>query len=225
LLPESNEAKSGKAMQRVRVKICGVRLLEEAKAAVEYGAHALGFNFWSKSPRFVAPEVVREIIQSLPPFITCVGVFVNETAERINEIVELTRIQVVQLHGDEKPEFVTRLNSLNTIKAFRVDEHFDIKVMKQFPVGGFLLDAKVKGEYGGTGVSFNWQIAIEAKKIAPIILAGGINSDNVTQAIQQVQPYAIDVCSGLEAEPGRKDLEKLREFLSVFEIANRVTSQ
>jgi phosphoribosylanthranilate isomerase len=208
-------------MQSVRVKICGVRTIAEASMAVECGAEALGFNFWEKSARFVTPEAAKEIIQTLPPFTALVGVFVNETAERINEIVELTRIQVVQLHGDEEPGFISRLNSSTTIKAFRVDEDFDINVMKHFPANAFLLDAKVKGEYGGTGVSFNWQIAIEAKKIAPLILAGGITSENVARAIQQVQPYAIDVCSGVEAEPGRKDFEKLKNFMLAVKKANR----
>ncbi len=208
-------------MAIVKVKICGVRTNDEAQAAIEYGADALGFNFWAKSPRYVEPLEAQQIIRRLPPFITCVGVFVNESAARINEIVEFTRIRAVQLHGDEAPEFADRLALPTIIKAFRVGEDFDLNLIKQFPAQAFLLDAKVKGEYGGTGARFDWRIAVAAKLLAPIILAGGLNADNVSLAIEQVQPYAVDVCSGVEAEPGRKDLNKLREFLAVVEKANR----
>jgi phosphoribosylanthranilate isomerase len=208
-------------MQRVRVKICGVRTLDEAQAALECGADALGFNFWPKSARFINPDQAREIIQRLPLFITCVGVFVNQDAQRINEIVEQTRIQIVQLHGDEEAQFCRQILAANVIKAFRVGDDFDLSLLQSYPAKAFLLDAKVKGEYGGTGVRFDWQIAVEAKKIAPIILAGGINIDNLADAITFVRPFAIDVCSGVEAEPGRKDLRKLREFMKTVEHLNR----
>jgi phosphoribosylanthranilate isomerase len=209
-------------MARVRVKICGARTYEEARTALDCGADALGFNFWPKSARFVEPHKAQEIIHRLPPFVTCVGVFVNEDEERIKQIAEQTRIQTVQLHGDEEPEFCKRFGSIKLIKAFRVAEDFSIETMKSFSVSAFLLDAKVKGEYGGTGQRFDWRIAIEAKQIAPIILAGGINIENVVEAIQYVRPYAVDVCSGVEAEPGRKDLLKLREFMLEVERANRI---
>jgi phosphoribosylanthranilate isomerase len=211
----------GEFMPGVRVKICGVRTLAEAQAAVEYGADALGFNFWMKSPRYISPESAAEIIQSLPPFITCVGVFVNETADRIKQIVELTRIQVVQLHGDEEPGIIARLNLPTIIKAFRVGENFDLNVMNQFRVSAFLLDTKVKGEYGGTGERFDWRIAVEAKKLAPIILAGGLNASNVGEAIEVVRPFAIDVCSGVESEPGHKDIDKLKDFMIAVESATQ----
>ncbi|MEW6129722.1 MAG: phosphoribosylanthranilate isomerase [Acidobacteriota bacterium] len=201
-------------MSKVRVKICGIRTFVEASAAVEQGADALGFNFWTKSPRYLAPDEARKIIHRLPPFVSCVGVFVNESAVRINQIVEQTGINAVQLHGDETPEFIGDLLPVKIIKAFRVGEDFDINVLTRFSASAFLLDAKVKGEYGGTGMRFDWRIAIEAQKIAPIILAGGLTSANVSEAIQFVRPFAVDVCSGVEAEPGRKDLQKLREFLN-----------
>jgi phosphoribosylanthranilate isomerase len=208
-------------MQRVKVKICGVRTHEEAQEAIACGADALGFNFWQKSARFIGPKEAREITQRLPPFINCVGVFVNESAQHIKQIVEQTKINVVQLHGDEEPEFCEQLPNLKIIKAFRVNEEFNIEELNNFPVHAFLLDANVKGEYGGTGQRFDWRIAIEAKQIAPIILAGGINIENVAEAIQYVRPYAVDVCSGVEAEPGRKDLLKLREFMAAVKRANR----
>lgn len=209
-------------MQRVYVKICGVRTLQEAQSAIAYGADALGFNFWQKSARFVEPQKASEIIKHLPIFTTCVGVFVNETPERINHIVEQTRIQAAQLHGDEEPEICRQIISVKTIRAFRVGEDFNIEEMKRFPVNAFLLDAKVKGEYGGTGQRFDWRIARAAKQIAPIILAGGINVENVAEAIHDVRPYAVDVCSGVEIEPGMKDLGKLREFMAEVERANRM---
>jgi phosphoribosylanthranilate isomerase len=215
----------GEFMPKVRVKICGIGTFAEALTAVENGADALGFNFWMKSPRYISPAAAAEIIQRLPPFITCVGVFVNETSDRINRIVELTRIQVVQLHGDEEPAIIARLNLPTIIKAIRVGENFDMNVMNQFPVSAFLLDTKVKGEYGGTGERFDWRIAVEAKKLAPIILAGGLNAGNVGEAIQVVRPYAIDVCSGVESEPGRKDLDKLKSFMVAVECANRIIGE
>jgi phosphoribosylanthranilate isomerase len=209
-------------MPRVRVKICGVGTYNEAQTALDCGADALGFNFWEKSARYIKPEDAREIIRRLPPFINCVGVFVNEDAESIKRIVEQTQINAVQLHGDEEPAFCNRLGSVKIIKAFRIGEDFDIEVIKTFPASAFLLDSKVKGEYGGTGQRFDWRIAVEAKPIAPIILAGGINLENVAEAIHHVSPYAVDVCSGVEAEPGRKDLQKLREFMAEVQRANRI---
>jgi phosphoribosylanthranilate isomerase len=212
-------------MQRVKVKICGVRTLEEAQAAMACGAQALGFNFWQKSARFIEPQEAREIIQRLPPFISCVGVFVNESAQRIDQIVEQTKINAVQLHGDEEPEFCAQISAVKIIKAFRVGEDFNLDMLKKFPVHAFLLDSKVTGEYGGTGQRFDWRFAVEAKQTAPIILAGGINIENVAEAIQYVRPYAIDVCSGVEAEPGRKDLVTLREFMSEVGRVNRMIEE
>jgi phosphoribosylanthranilate isomerase len=208
-------------MQRVRVKICGVRTLEEAQEAIACGADALGFNFWQKSTRYIESQNAREIIQQLPIFTHCVGVFVNESPARIMQIIEQTKINVVQLHGDEEPEFCTQIGSVKIIKAFRVGEDFNIKEMKKYPADAFLLDSKVKGEYGGTGKRFDWRIALEAKSMAPIILAGGINIENVAEAIDYVRPFAIDVCSGVEVEPGKKDLQKLKEFMQEVERANR----
>jgi phosphoribosylanthranilate isomerase len=206
-------------MQRVRVKICGVRTLEEAITAIDCGADALGFNFWQKSARFIRPNEAREIIQRLPVFTQCVGVFVNEEPLRIQQIIDETKITVVQLHGDEEPDFCERIGGVKIIKAFRVGEDFNIDELKRFPAGAFLLDSKVRGEYGGTGKRFDWRIAVEAKSIAPIILAGGITIANVAEAIDYVRPFAVDVCSGVEAEPGRKDLQKLKEFMAEVDRA------
>jgi phosphoribosylanthranilate isomerase len=212
-------------VNRVRVKICGVRSLEEARVAVEAGADALGFNFWPKSPRYVAPEAARDVIAAMTPLVSCVGVFVNEQAARIRELCASLGLGAVQLHGDELPEFCEQLDSLRLIKAFKVGPEFDLSSIRSYPVNAILLDTSVKGSYGGTGKSFDWRVAIEAKRYGPVILAGGLNESNVADAIERVQPMAIDVCSGVEAEPGRKDLDKLRRFMGAVARANDSIAQ
>lgn len=207
-------------MTRVKVKVCGVRSLEEAEAALGAGADVLGFNFWSSSPRYIAPHAAREVIAKLSPVVSTVGVFVNDVADRITEIAFDLKLTAVQLHGDESPEFCAALDSIKTIKAIRVGQDFDLNVIKSYPVSMVLLDSHIKGSYGGTGQRFDWRIAVEAKRFAPIILAGGLNTENVWDAITHVRPAAIDVCSGVEAEPGRKDLDRLRRFMAVVARAN-----
>lgn len=208
-------------MQKVLVKICGVRTYEEAKTALDCGASFLGFNFWKKSPRYIQPIEAKAIIQRLKPYTHSTGVFVNEERKTLADIVNITGIFHIQLHGDESPEYCRQFGNLKITKAFRVDEDFDLGVLKNFRLRSYLLDSKVKGEYGGTGKRFDWRIAREANTIAAIILAGGINITNVAEAIDVVRPFAVDVCSGVEAEPGRKDLQKLKEFMLEVERANR----
>jgi phosphoribosylanthranilate isomerase len=207
-------------MMRVKVKICGIRSLEEAEAALDEGADALGFNFWPRSPRYITPRAAGEIIARLSPMASSVGVFVNEDAGRILEIASDLQLSAVQLHGDESPEFCKRLAAVKTIKAVRVGQDFDLSVIERYSVAMVLLDSDIKGSYGGTGQRFDWRIALDAKRLAPIILAGGLNTENVWDAITHVRPAAIDVCSGVEAEPGRKDLTKLRSFMAVVARAN-----
>lgn len=209
-------------MNRVRVKICGIRSLEEAQAAVDAGADALGFNFWAPSPRHVSLEAASEIIASLPPFVASVGVFVNETRQTIETIASALRLDAVQLHGDESPEFCVSITTVKTIKALRVSEGFDPQSVNDYRVSMILLDAALAGSYGGTGRTFDWSTAVECSRLAPIILAGGLSADNVAEAIATVRPAAIDVCSGVEAEPGRKDLNKLRNFMAAVANANSV---
>jgi phosphoribosylanthranilate isomerase len=205
---------------RVKVKICGVRTFAEAEAAVEAGADGLGFNFWPASPRFIEPDAAREIIRELSPLVSSVGVFVNEQPERILEIASRLDLSAVQLHGDESPEVCAGLAPLKVIKALRVAGDFDLNQISEYAVDMVLLDTGVKGSYGGTGRSFDWGIAVEAKRLAPIILAGGLTVENITDAIVQVKPVAVDVCSGVEAEPGRKDFRKLDEFMAAVTRAN-----
>lgn len=201
----------------VRVKICGITNYEDAALAVEHGADALGFNFYPESKRYVEPSRAREIIARLPPFVAVVGVFVNEyDLERINRIGVEAMLDIVQLHGDEPPAFCQRISSRwRTIKAVRVGADFSLPELANYPVSAILLDAHQRNEFGGTGVTFDWTLARRAKHfVERLILAGGLSPDNVTDAIKLVQPYGIDACSCLEESPGKKDHEKLREFLA-----------
>jgi phosphoribosylanthranilate isomerase len=207
-------------MKRVRVKICGVRTLEEAEASVKAGADALGFNFWPESPRFITPEEARRIVAALPALINSIGVFVNEDAGRVREIASYVGLNAVQLHGEETAIYCLDLAPIKVIKAFRVGNELDPKTIRNYRVSAILLDAKVEGQYGGTGKRFSWELAIQAKRLAPVILAGGLNVDNVAEAITLVRPFAIDVCSGVESVPGRKDLNRLREFMEEVARAN-----
>jgi phosphoribosylanthranilate isomerase len=207
-------------MSRVKVKICGVRTREEAQAAMEAGADALGFNFWPKSARYVEPRIARDLIRELSPIACTVGVFVNEEADRILDLAGELRLNAVQLHGDETPEFCDRLRPLRIVKAIRVGHDFDLGLLQKYRADMVLLDSNIEGSYGGTGKRFDWRVAIEAKRFAPIILAGGVTEENVWEAITEVKPAAIDVCSGVEAEPGRKDLDKLRRFMAIVAQAN-----
>jgi phosphoribosylanthranilate isomerase len=203
----------------LRIKICGITNAEDASAAVEYGADALGFVFYPKSPRSVTPEIARSIINTLPPFVTTVGVFVNETAETINRIKAETGITMVQLHGDESPAFC--LQWPHVIKAFRVAALSDLEAFEHYTASAFLLDTYSPAKYGGTGQVFNWEIAVEAKRYGSIILAGGLTADNVAKAVAKVRPYAIDVSSGVERAKGKKDLVKLRLFIERAKAAAR----
>ncbi len=207
-------------MNRVKTKICGVRTLEEAQVAVDAGADALGFNFWPRSARYIEPQTAGEVIKGVSPTACIVGVFVNEEANRIKDIAAELGLSAVQLHGDESPEFCDQLSPVKTIKALRVGQNFDLSLIDDYRVNMILLDSSGEGSYGGTGRSFNWRIAIEAKRMGPIILAGGLTTENVWDAVTQVKPAAIDVCSGVEAEPGRKDLSKLRRFMAIVARAN-----
>jgi len=196
-----------------RVKICGITNLDDALYAAESGADALGFVFYPNSPRYIEPEAAQAIIQRLPPCVTTVGVFVNEPAEQVNEIIRLTGIQIVQLHGDESPEDCATIER-PVIKAFQVSEWFDVQHLSAYSVHAYLLDAYHPRQRGGTGHIFDWAIAREAKEYGRIILAGGLTPENVRQAIEVVRPYAVDVSSGVEWSPGVKDREKVKRFLA-----------
>ncbi len=200
----------------VRVKICGITNLEDALTAAEYGADALGFVFWEKSPRYVSPDTAATIIKSLPPFITTVGVFVNEPAARIRSIIDAAGLNCIQLHGDESPSECAKINGgtgLKLIKAFRVRDKKDISRLSDYKVSAYLLDAFREGVPGGTGQTFDWELAIEAKASGRIILSGGLNPENIKDALAKAGPYGVDVSSGVEARPGKKDRDRLIKFL------------
>jgi phosphoribosylanthranilate isomerase len=201
----------------VRVKICGMTNLEDALLAAELGADALGFIFYAKSPRYVAPETARAIIAQLPPFVAAVGVFVDEAATVVQELAARAGLDWVQLHGQESPDYCRSLGR-KVIKAFRIQDEGSLSRLADYrgAAQALLLDTYKKGQVGGTGETFDWHLARQAKQYGPIILAGGLTSENVAQAIATAQPAAVDAASGTEAAPGKKDPAKLRAF---FEAA------
>lgn len=196
----------------VRVKICGITTGDDALAAVEYGADALGFVF-AKSPRQITKEQARDIIKGLPPFVSPVGVFVDERVDTIKEVCSFCAINTVQLHGNEQPSYLNELEGYKIIKAFRIKEEDDLKPLANYTPHAFLLDSYVKGVMGGTGMTFNWEIARQARKYGTIILSGGLTPENVREAIRVVKPYAVDVSSGVESSPGKKDKSLVMRFI------------
>lgn len=195
-----------------RVKICGITTVEDALHAVECGADALGFVFYSRSPRAVSAETVKAIVDVLPPFITTVGLFVNEKSETIREIASFCGLDVIQLHGDESPADCI-LPPHRVVKALRVKDESSLANASQYKVSALLLDAWVSGTYGGTGHAFNWDLASEVSGRTKLILAGGLSPDNVSEAVRVVRPYAVDVSSGVEMSPGKKDPGKVKAFI------------
>jgi len=197
-----------------RVKICGITNLEDALKAAELGADALGFIFYKLSPRHISPRTAALIVRELPPFVVPVGVFVDEEPGKVASVAAETGISAVQLHGSETPEYCERLmGSLKVIKAVRIKERSDIMRLRSYNVSAFLLDTFREGVPGGTGETFDWEIALEAKALGRVILSGGLNPGNVREAIEKVEPYAIDASSGLETKPGKKDHKKLEKFM------------
>lgn len=202
----------------VKIKICGITELDDALHAVDCGADALGFVFYERSPRAITPPKAQAIIAKLPPFVTVVGLFVNEDSRIIREVADDCHLDVIQYHGDESPETV-RLAPRRSIRALRIRESETTDIIDRYPASGLLLDAWVSGEYGGTGVLSNWEIAAEIAKKRPLILAGGLTPENVAAAIQAVRPYGLDVSSGVEHAPGRKDKKKVATFIKAAQLA------
>lgn len=202
----------------IKVKICGITNLDDAIAAVNSGADALGFVFYRASPRYVEPDTVREIVRKLPPFITTVGVFVDETVAEVTRITQHTATDVIQLHGHESPDMCHIINK-KVIKAIQVKDMTALDSLEPYRVSAFLLDAYTPEYFGGTGQVFNWDIALAAKQFGRIILAGGLTPDNIQKAVRFVQPYAVDVSSGVEKEKGKKDHTKLKLFIEKAKTA------
>lgn len=219
-----------------RVKICGITNFNDAQVAVNAGASALGFIFHKKSPRYVSPSKVRPIVEALPPFVTPVGVFVNGSEHAVRDICRLARISTVQFHGEESPGYCKRFKHFKIIKAFRVTDTFDFKSVLQYKVDAYLFDTFQEEAAGGTGKTFNWELlknyefdpsaspadtgalripsqGLKSLRLhKPVILSGGLNPDNVRQAIEAVRPYAVDVSSGVEKSPGVKNYRLVNAF-------------
>ncbi len=208
-----------KNMSSTKIKICGITNMEDAMLACELGADALGFIFYRKSKRYIDPEAARSIISNLPPFVTTVGVFVNHPLDEIITIRDKTGVDTVQLHGDETPKFCS-LIPLKVIKAIRVEDDLDEDRVAQYPVQAILFDTYSDVEYGGTGKSFNWNILKDISYTGNIILSGGLSAGNVAEALRVVTPYAVDVNSGVESSPGKKDYMKLRKFIEAVKNGN-----
>jgi len=200
----------------MRVKICGITRREDAEAAVEAGAAALGFIFVPSSRRFIAPADAGTIVRSLAPLVTTVGVFADTPRDEVLSAIRKSGISCLQFHGNESPDDLDGY-PVPAYKAFRVRAEFDAGTLAIYPGPAYLLDTFVEGEPGGTGRTFDWQAAVRAKQFGHIILAGGLTSENVSEAIRTVGPYAIDVSSGVEESPGVKSREKIR---ALFEAVN-----
>ena len=198
------------------VKICGITNLDDALAAVNAGADALGFNFYEPSPRYISPERARPIVAQLPSSVLAVGVFVNqESPEALRKIADAAAVTAVQLHGDETVQYCSELAAdYHVIKTFSVTENFDAAMVQAYDVEAVMLDTKHKGLRGGTGRVFDWSIAQQVKPLVKkLYLAGGLSPENIVDAIKQVGPFAVDACSTLETEPGKKDHQRLRAFV------------
>lgn len=206
----------------VKVKICGITSATDGLLAIEAGADALGFNFYDASPRYVTPGAAALIIRQLPPFVIKVGVFVDAPPDLVLEAISHCGLNVLQFHGNETPDYCGQFG-LMTMKAFRIRDASSLEALEQYATDAWLLDAYAAGSPGGTGERFNWDLAVQAQRFGrPIFLAGGLTPENVAEAIQQVRPYAVDVASGVEASPGRKDPAKVRAFI---QAARRLDSE
>ena len=198
-------------MSQVRIKICGITRAEDALEAVRLGADALGFNFFRSSKRYISPAAAAGIVARLRPFVTTVGVFVNQPEAELRAIAAESGIQVFQLHGDEPPDLCARL-PLPVVKAIAVDQVKTLSSLLSYEVSAFLLDTPSRG-FGGSGVPFDWSLAEGVSEVAPVILAGGLTPENVAEAIRAVHPYAVDVASGVESAPGEKDPARMARFI------------
>ncbi len=198
----------------MKIKICGITRLEDALLCDKLGADAIGFIFYHKSKRYITPENARTISISLPPFLHKIGVFVNNSIEEVNRVAKLANLTSVQLHGDETPEYISKIN-YPVIKSFGVDESFDFSILDEYANCGIILDVKDTEQYGGTGNSFNWEIIPDNIR-TKVIIAGGVSIRNIKQIEGNINPYGIDISSLVEIEPGIKDRNKLKELFEKY---------
>jgi phosphoribosylanthranilate isomerase len=206
-----------------RIKICGITSEADARAGVDAGADALGFVLYRKSPRYVEPAMVKQIIAALPPLVVPVGIFVNEEAKVVRDLMDDCGLALAQLHGDETASYCLEL-ARPVLKAVRVKDRGSFLALAEFQgragVRGFILDAYSADRYGGTGRPIDWSLAAEAARASTIILAGGLTPDNVGDAIRTVRPYGVDVSSGVESASGKKDHQKIRAFVAAVRVVS-----
>ncbi len=204
----------------VKVKICGITSVSDRDVAVRAGADAIGLMLYSGSPRHISLEAAHEIAATIPPHVMRVGVFVNPDPSDVFEAIRLCGLNLLQFHGDESPAFCQQFGVM-TMKAFRIRNAGSLEALQSFGSEAFLLDSYVPDKVGGTGETFNWSLAVEAKKTwaGRFFLAGGLTSKNVADAIRTVQPFGVDVSSGVEFSPGKKDPEKVQAFIAAAHAA------
>jgi phosphoribosylanthranilate isomerase len=206
-------------METTRVKICGITSVPDGLAAAEAGADMIGLMFYDKSPRHVTLARAVEIARELPPYVMRVGVFVNPDEAIVSRAIAECGLSLLQFHGDETSDFCTKFG-LMSMKALRMKDTQSLEQLEHYHTDAFLLDAHSKSGLGGTGECFNWDLAVEARKFGkPIFLAGGLTPENVAEAVKKVQPFAVDVSSGVESAPGRKDAAKVRAFIAAAKSA------
>jgi len=198
----------------VKVKICGITSVADAEAAVAAGADSIGLMFYPGSPRHIPLEKAQEISRSVPPHIMRTGVFANPHPSDVFAAIQTCQLNLLQFHGEETPEFCLQFGMM-TMKAFRVRDADSLPALSEYRTDAFLLDSHVAGKPGGTGETFNWDLAVEAKKFGkPIFLAGGLTPQNVAEAVRKVKPFGVDVSSGVEQSPGKKDAKKMQDFVA-----------
>jgi len=196
------------------IKICGITRLEDALIAAECGTDALGFIFYPRSPRYISPEKAKELVRRLPPEVTRVGVFVNEAVETVKEIRTFCGLDLLQLHGDESPDYCRQFPSSLLIRAVFPRSEEELSLLEQYSCRAILLDSREGALYGGTGRPSNWVLGARIRERFPLILAGGLNPGNILEAMKAVSPHAVDICSGVETVPGIKDPEKIRAIIA-----------
>jgi phosphoribosylanthranilate isomerase len=204
-----------------RVKICGITEFEDARDAALLGADAIGLNFYPSSPRYIDPARAAKIIEKLPPFVTIVGIFVNHPdPQNLEDFALSLGLHAVQLHGNETPDYCSMIQRVKVIKAFRVDSSFRVDTLRNHGSGTFLLDACSPDQFGGTGKSFDWDLVFGANAFGSIIIAGGLNPDNVSRVVSTLHPFGVDVASGVESKPGKKNYDKMRRFIEGVQRAD-----
>ena len=202
-----------------QIKICGITNEEDALHAAGCGAAALGFIFYPPSPRYVKPEDARKIISVLSDKLVKIGVFVNEKVDEIKRVMEYCGLDMIQLHGDESPEYCLDFQASRIIKAVELTNEDDLNIAFDYDVAALLVDSRHAGLYGGTGKKANWDLAYRIKKNKPLILSGGLNEENIVQAIKNVAPHALDINSGVESKPGKKNHAKLARIFDIIRSA------